>query len=212
MPFAMIQTEAKEIAGLSLEKFGLLLNTSYTENRAAISIGMITVFIGNCNHISQSFYDSVINKLQLHRLRCSCGHHGCLTVHGYYKRTVKLPEGDQRLRICRVKCSACGATHALLLSSIVPYSRIRLCDQHMICTGYESRDDPKKVCDINPSIDENNVKSVVRKYKRFWREKLRSLRITLSPLTGLIYSCFSDYSAQFMQIRKTFNSLYLTPT
>lgn len=84
---------------------------------------MITIFVPDCNQISQSFYDSVIFDLQLHQLTCSCSHSACLSVHGYYWRSVKLPSGTLRLRVCRVKCSECGTTHALLLSSIVPFSR-----------------------------------------------------------------------------------------
>ena len=42
------------------------------------------------------------------------------------------------------------------------------------------------VCEHNPSIDENNVKFVLRNDRQHWREKLRSLRIHLSPLNDLI--------------------------
>lgn len=98
---------------------------------------MITIFVPDCNQISQSFYDSLIHDLQLHQLTCSCSHSACLSVHGYYKRTVKLSSGAIRLRVCRVKCSECGATHALLLSSMVPYSQIPLPDQQRICRDYE---------------------------------------------------------------------------
>lgn len=93
---------------------------------------MITIFVRDCNQISQSFYDSVIYDLQLHQLTCSCSHSACLSVHGYYKRTVKLSSGAIRLRVCRVKCSECGATHALLLSSMVPYSQTFLSLQQQI--------------------------------------------------------------------------------
>lgn len=64
------------------------------------------------------------------------------------------------------------------------------------------------VCEDNPSIDENNVKSILRNYRHCWREKLRSLRITLFPLNTLILSCFSDYSSQFMQIHQRGNLLF----
>ncbi len=169
---------------------------------------MITIFVKICNQISQSFYDSVIHGLQLHRLTCSCNHSACLSVHGYYRRTVKLPSGTLRLRICRVKCSECRTTHALLLSSMVPYSQILLSDQQKICSDYEEGWNANSVCDANPSVDENNVKSVLRHYRLCWREKLRSLRIALTPLSSLILSCFSDYSSQFMQIHQRVNILF----
>lgn len=173
---------------------------------------MITIFLSDCNHISQSFYDSVIYHLQLHQLSCSCGHSACLSVHGYYRRALKLPSGSLHLRVCRVKCSQCGTTHALLLSSMVPYSQIPLSDQQKICSDYEDGRRINAVCENNPSIDENNVKSILRNYRRHWREKLRSLRLCLFPLNSLILSCFSDYSSQFMQIHQRVNKLFLSPT
>ena len=169
---------------------------------------MITIFVKNCNQISQSFYDSLLWDLQLHQLVCSCSHSACLSIHGYYKRSVKLPSGTIRLRSCRVKCSECGATHALLPSSLVPYSRISLSDQQQICTHYEEGKSSSAVCESNPSVDENNVKSVLRNYRLHWREKLRSLRIPLCPLERLVHSCFAWYSSQFMQIHRRANRLF----
>ena len=196
-----------EIAGLTLEKSGLLLFT-YTCNPVSIHNTMITIFVRDCNQISQSFYDSVIFNLQLHQLTCSCSHSACLSVHGYYWRSVKLPSGTLRLRVCRVRCSECGTTHALLLSSMVPYSQVPLSDQQRICNDYEEGRSISMVCESNPSIDENNVKSILRNYRLCWREKLRSLRIGLFPLGNLILSCFSDYSSQFMQIHQRVNKLF----
>ena len=172
---------------------------------------MITILVQNCNLISQSFYDSVINRIQFHQLTCTCGHSACMTIHGYYHRGIKLPDGTSRLRICRVRCSECGKTHALLLSSIVPYSQIRTCDQQQICIAFEQHLSASSVCDSNPEIDENNVKSVLRNYRR-WREMLKSLRISLSPLIVLIDSCFANYSAQFLQIHRGYNTLFFHTT
>ena len=169
---------------------------------------MITLFVRDCNQISQSFYDSVLNDVQLHQLTCSCGHSACLSVHGYYKRSVKWEDGAVRLRICRVRCCECRATHALLLSSIIPYSQIPLAYQQRICRDYEVGNNICDICEEHPSIDENNVKSVLRNYRRHWREKLRSLRIGLLPLATLVFSCFSHYSAQFMQIHRRSNTLF----
>ena len=169
---------------------------------------MITIFVQDCNLISQSFYDSVINRIQFHQLTCTCGHSACMTIHGYYFRSIKLPDGTLRLRICRVRCSECGKTHALLLSSIVPYSQIRTCDQQQICIAYEQHLSIVSTCDSNPELDENNVKSVLRNYRGHWREMLKSLRICLLPLITLIRSCFANYSAQFMQIHRGRNKLF----
>ncbi len=200
-----------KIAGLHPGKSGLLL-LIHTVLPVPIYNTMITIFVRDCNPISQSFYDSVIYNLPFHQLTCSCGHAACLSIHGYYRRTVKLPSGPLWLRVCRVKCSECGATHALLLSSIVPYAQIPLSDQQRICNDYENGKCVRSVCVCNPSIDENNVKSVLRNYRRCWREMLRSLRIPLSPINALVRSCFSDYSSQFMQIHRRINKLFFVPT
>ena len=200
-----------KIAGLHPGKSGLLLLIR-TVLPVHIHKTIITIFVTDCNPISQSFYDSVLYNLPFHQLACSCGHAACLSIHGYYRRTVKLPSGPLRLRVCRVKCSECGATHAILLSSIVPYSQIPLSDQQRICNDYEEGRCVSSTCADNPSIDENNVKSVLRNYTRCWREKLCSLRIPLSPINALIRSCFSDYSSQFMQIHRRVNKLFPYPT
>ena len=91
-------------------------------------------------------------------------------------------------------------------------TQISLSDQQRICNDYEEGRRASSVCEINPSIDENNVKSVLRNYRRCWREKLRSLRIQLFPLESLIRSCFSDYSSQFMQIHRQANKLFFYTT
>lgn len=173
---------------------------------------MITVLVNENNPVSQDFYDSVINSLQIHRIFCSCGHAGCLHIHGYYTRRVKTPAGTVILRILRLKCAECGHTHAVLLSSLVPYSQIALKDQRQIVSAYEEKSNRNAVCDTNSSIDENNVKYVIRSYRRHWRERLRSEGIGLSPADLLIRLCFSVYSAQFMQIHATFNRLFSMTT
>lgn len=178
----------------------------------SIDSTMITIFLKNCNSISQSEYDSIINRIQLHQLSCSCGHSGCMTIHGYYRRSVKLPDGMIRLRICRVKCSVCNKTHALLLSSLVPYSQIRLCDQHQICVDFENGDCVLSVCESNIGIDENNVKYILRNYRRRWQEMLRSIRIMLDPVSLLIPACFANYALQFLQIHRGCNLFFPSTT
>lgn len=173
---------------------------------------MITIFTPNCNQISQSYYDSVINSLQFHQLTCSCHHSACLSVHGYYTRTVKIPEGSMPLHVCRVKCSVCGRTHALLLSSIVPYSQMSAKLQQRICSDFENGHDIYGICELYLSVDENNVKSVVRNYRRHWRERLHSMSISLQSLPELVTSCFAHYSRQFMQIRRMANHLFFNTT
>lgn len=169
---------------------------------------MITIFCSQFKVVSQEIYDSVIQALQLHQMTCSCGHTACLSVHGYYGRGIKNEDGTTVITVCRVKCSVCGHTHALLLSSMVPYSQIQASHQLRICDDYESHHDVCSICEDVIAIDENNVKYVLRNYRKHWREMLRSLRLSLSSFTDLVLSCFFNYSMQFMQIRRTANRLF----
>lgn len=173
---------------------------------------MILISVKDYNCFSQDYYDSIVNDLPFHRLTCSCGHSACLAVHAYYKRGVFLPEGEQTLRICRVRCSECRRTHALLPASIVPYDRILLADQHAIICAYEDGTDPNAVCDENPSIDENCVKAVIRRYLLFWLQRILSEAIRLTEIRSLVRDCFACYSMQFLQIRRTNARLFVNTT
>ncbi|MDW2799651.1 DUF6431 domain-containing protein [Clostridium boliviensis] len=173
---------------------------------------MITVFTDFCNPISQDFYDKTIAKVQFHQLTCTCGHSGGLTIHGYYYRSIKSEESVIRLHICRVKCSYCGTTHALLLSSIVPYSQTSLFDQVRIISCYEDSGDFSAIMNQTPSIDENIIRSVIRRYFQHWMQRLLSAGISFDPAFFFIRRCFSFFKRQFMQIKITPNILFLRPT
>lgn len=166
---------------------------------------MITFFVEENKPLSQKFYDSCVNNIQIHQITCSCKHSGCLHIHGYYKRKVKTHFGSFMLSVCRLKCSACGKTHALLPSSIVPYSQITLVCCCWIISSFQNSENINSVCEDYPDIDENNVKAVIRRYRKFWRERLYSFRISLNPVRDLVLACFSHYSLQFLQIRRTIN-------
>ena len=102
---------------------------------------MITVLAFSDNPISQEEYNEIVDSLQIHHLACSCGRSACMHTHGYYVRYICLPDGKTPLKILRVKCSECITTHAILLSSIVPYSQISLQDQCSIISTYEQGTD-----------------------------------------------------------------------
>jgi hypothetical protein len=135
-----------------------------------------------------------------------------MTIHGYYHRGIKLPDGTSRLRICRVRCSECGKTHALLLSSIVPYSQISLSDQIDIIEHARSDGDFSAVMDATPSIEESCVRSVIRRFRRHWEQRLLSENILFSLSMDFIRCCFSAFHRQFMQIKSTPNILFFIPT
>lgn len=173
---------------------------------------MITITVHFDNPLNQKTYENLINTLQFHQLPCTCGHSGCLTVHGYYNRSLKEEDSEITLSICRVKCSHCGKTHALLPSCLVPYSRVSLQEQAAIISAYENSGDLVSIMDRTPSIDENLIASIIKRYITHWMQKIRSFRIDLSFPSCLAEQCFSLFMNQFMQIRQTPNILFLTPT
>lgn len=176
---------------------------------------MITLFSFNCNPNTENIqnkYDDFISRLQFHQLTCTCGHSACLTVHAYYYRTLKILPHPVRMRICRVRCSVCGKTHALMPAFIVPYSQISLSDQAQIVRHYQEDRDYSAILGRCPYIDENNIKSVIRNFIRHWQERLRSNTIPLTPLDDLIAGCFRHHKYQFMQIKKTVNILFVYTT
>lgn len=173
---------------------------------------MITLFVEENNPLTPNFYNDLINSLQFHQLKCPCGHSGCLSVHGYYNRSIKLPYGKVTFRICRVICEHCGHTHAILLSSMVPYSQVSTSDQISIINNYSNDVSQERVMNNNPYIDESCYRYIIKCYLRYWQERLRSERLSLLPAELLIKSCFSHFSRHFMQIKNTPNILFINTT
>lgn len=173
---------------------------------------MITITVPFDNPLNQKTYETLINALQFHQLQCTCGYSGCLTIHGCYTRSLKVDDSKITLSICRVKCSHCGKTHALLPSQLVPYSQVSLQEQVAILSAYENSRDFEQIMDRTPSIDENLIASIIKRYVKHWMQKLHSFRIKLSFPPRLVKQCFSFFGNQFMQIRQTPNILFLTPT
>ena len=130
---------------------------------------MITIKTENYNHISQDFYNTIIDSLDLTMIPCTCGHSGCLIRYGSYKRNIQLKDGIVTLSIVRVYCKQCGHTHALLLSSFVPYSQIPLVVHMSAILSYERKTSPDSVLADQCCIDENNLKSLIRSYRLHWR-------------------------------------------
>ena len=177
-----------------------------------MSIPMITIKTENYNLISQDFYDKTIDSLDLNLISCTCGHSGCLIRYGSYKRNVQLKDEVITLAIVRVYCTICGHTHALLLSSLVPYSQIPLNVQITAIHAYESGQSLPRILADQCFIDENNLKAVIRAYKLHWKERLCSAGLSVHEWCSLVTGCFSNFSRQFMQIKTTVNKLFLLPT
>ena len=173
---------------------------------------MITIKTENYNLISQDFYNKIIDSLDLNLISCTCGHSGCLIRYGSYKRNVQLKDEKITLTVVRVFCTVCGHTHALLLSSIVPYSQIPLNLQISVIHTYESGLSVQPIRAEHCLIDEYNLKSVIRSYRLYWQQRLRSAALSFIERNSLVIGCFSHFSRQFMQIKTTVNKLFLLPT
>lgn len=171
---------------------------------------MITIISDKINISNQTSYDLLINSVNINQLKCSCGHCGTLIRHACYNRRIKLPGGILViLNIVRVKCSHCGKTHALIPSSIVPYSQILLNDHICICTNYINNISQQKIMTDNPLIDESNISYIIHNFNKHWVHRLAAFSISLIlNIRELVNKCFSLCSRQFMQIKCTINILY----
>lgn len=166
---------------------------------------MITVLFKDYNTFSQDSYDSAVDELQLHTVKCTCGKSGCLIRHGHYCRQVKLMSDLLCLIVQRVRCKECGTSHALIPSVLVPYSQIPLEDQQEILECIENGVSPEPVMDRNLLVDENNVKYIIRQFRKHWKQRLFSLGLSLKD--QLTIPSLAVFSRQFMQIHRTRNIL-----
>ena len=62
-------------------------------------------------------------------------------------------------------CKACGHTHALLLSSMIPYSLIPLILHVRLIHAYEHEIGFRNILAEQYLVDENNLKSIIRNYR-----------------------------------------------
>lgn len=185
----------------------------YREDRSpSITIHMITILTDNCNPISQKNYDNLLSNLNQHQLTCTCGHSACLIRHGYYKRKIKSESSAIVLRIRRVICSICNTTHAILPEYIIPYSQISHQDQVSIISCFENATDLTTIMEENPTIDESNVRYVIKQYIKHWAQRILAMGLSATASGTFIKQCFSCFNRQFMQIKRTPNILFLKPT
>ena len=173
---------------------------------------MITVNSNKINTLNQISYNKLINSINIDHITCSCGHCGCLTKHAYYTRNLKISGGFiLSLSILRVKCSVCGKTHAILPSSVVPYSQVSLQEHITIIINYLNDKSQTGVMNNNPLIDENTTSYILRNFRKHWQQRLRTFKIDiLMSLNHLVEQCFKYFSRQFMQIKCTTNIFYTT--
>lgn len=174
---------------------------------------MITINDNKIKTLTQNNYEIFIHSIQLTSIPCSCGHFGCLTKHGYYKRSIKTESLSKvTLSILRVKCNICGKTHAIVPISIIPYSSIILKDHVTIIKNHLSTRPQETLMNEKPLIDESNISYIISRYKKFWHQRFLAFSISLQQeLQDMTYTCFKYFSRHFMQI-KWVQNIFVTET
>ena len=171
---------------------------------------MITVIIENFKVFSQKSYNKFLDRINIHELPCSCDIKGQLVKHGYYERKIKISGQINTIKILRAKCESCGMTHAVFPKEIVPYSQIPLQDQIVIIQTYLLNESFETIMITNEFIEENNIKYIINNYRTYWKERLKSYRISIfDKVKSLISKCLNTFKRQFMQIKCTPNILFL---
>jgi hypothetical protein len=184
----------------------LLAQPAMAEVIAQHCIVMITGNFKGFKGITPEIYGKVTANLPLYRLRCSCGHAGCLVRHGYYSRRLKTRQGTIVLRILRVRCKECGRTHAILPEIVVPYSQIPADLQQWMLLYPLGSPELESLMQKNSDISESNVLAVRSRYRRNWKERLLSMGMAIRDgIADLIRRSFSVFHRQFMQIRRGIN-------
>jgi hypothetical protein len=197
-------------AGTSPTKDRILLSQQFQPRPEPVS--MIMIMDPGCNPVSQEIYDFNIRSIELLQMICTCNRTGTFIKYGKYARHLRFGDKAEEIRIQRVVCRECGRTHALLPSSIVPYAQIPLREQVFIIGHYGNQSDMEQFYVENEAIDENSIKSVSMRYRKYWLQRILSESIPLTPLDDLVRECFLAFSRQFMQIRKGLIKLFLRPT
>lgn len=173
---------------------------------------MITLLVNENNPLSQSFYNELIEDLQLCQIPCpNCKCTGCFVIHGYYKRTVTTGLVSVSIRIQRIKCISCSKTQSILTSQMVPYSQIALSTQVKIVEAVENKTSYSSI-EAKLSISLYCINHIISNYYKYWKQMALIASLDFSNLVELSRQSFSNYSLQFMQIRNTHNSLWVNTT
>lgn len=169
---------------------------------------MLIVLTHMIANITVSYYSQITSSLDLMSLPCpSCHEHG-MHVFAYYMRYVKNPgcADKTKIRILRVRCIHCGATHAVLPSSIVPYSQITMKDTVAIIEA-QSKEDAQMILDNNIHISAEDFRLTKLRFQNFWKSRILNIKASLGN-DSFFSECISVFKMQFMQIPLTICGSY----
>lgn len=169
---------------------------------------MITIYVPNQTFFSNEEYHNLISGIELTSLICTCGQQGRFIIHGYYQRCIRFFEEKITIKICRIRCHCCKKTHALIPSSIVPYSQIPLSSHVEIISAFRKKERPQHTYQNNPGISEYDRRTIIKSFLRKWIFIIKKYQISLKPISTLISECFKQVHMQFMQPRNIPNILY----
>ena len=160
---------------------------------------MIILFPSVDNPVSQSFYDRAVSSVDFSSISCDCClHDHCFEKYGFYFRSF-ISSTSIRLRIQRIRCRHCGRTHAILLSSMVPYSAHSI-EIHIAVASMPVRD----VLERFQELYSDTAHSIRRRFRKYWKDLIH---ICDAAADHIASSCLLRFGRQFMQCRGS--SLYL---
>ena len=144
----------------------------------------------------RSLYDDrYLDQIDLHRLPCTCDRHD-MVLHSCYERYIRTSHGKFKLLVTRVRCKSCGKTHAILLSSIVPWQSVKLAVQIRILKD----DQMDRLTKDNIHIDEQVISRVKKNFKNRYRAWMLSFHLTFDD--DLVFHAYRSFRSNFMQVRK----------
>ena len=140
-----------------------------------INCKMIIAYLGrNVKEYRRNF----LKFLERLELVCPvCG--GKTTFHDDYSRHVHFGEEVERITICRVKCSGCGRTHAIIPDFIKPYKHYSAADIELTLRDAE---DGMPVEKIVTAASAPTIKRWIREFRKFGRQAVGGLRAILKKV------------------------------
>lgn len=157
---------------------------------------MIICDCDKVNDLSQDYYDRIVQELDRSLILCpTCKQLG-FYVNSYYERSFKLAGSPDKTKILimQVICKSCGKTHAILLSSMIPWSQITLHDTLVVL----KLDPSSPKAEYNPLISHEDRVRLRKAFRLFWKERLKAFNISIDD--SLSGTCIFYHHRQFMQI------------
>ena len=161
-------------------------------------------------NITLSFYSQLTSALNFSDLPCPCCKECGMRIFAYYSRYVKNPDFPEKtkIRVLRVRCvnENCRKTHAILPSTIVPYSQITMADTISIVKA-QSKEDARKILDENILISLEDIRKTKLKFLNFWKSRISNIEASLGS-DRFFSECISVYKMHFMQLPPTICGSY----